>query len=126
VWLQGLPVNVTALKSELTGTGTMTPGVKKLRDATDAVVGSVFFGTILKAMRNSKLKGEYGHGGRGEEVFGAQLHGVYAERMGGAMQGNLREALLNRLEKQQLLMEKRTGQPLGTDYPGHGVLIRPD
>lgn len=75
--------------------------LQKLRETTDKVVGSVFYGTMLKAMRDSTIKGAYGHGGRGEDVFGAQLHALYAERIGAGQRGGLQDALFASLEKQQ-------------------------
>ncbi len=79
----------------------------RLREVTGRVAGSVFFGTLLKSMRDSTLKGPYGHGGRGEDVFAAQLHGIIAERMGASMRGGLGEVLYDRLERQQ----RRLHQP---------------
>jgi Rod binding domain-containing protein len=79
----------------------------QLRQATGQVVGSVFFGTLMKTMRDSELKGKYGHGGRGEEVFSAQLHGVLAERMGEASSGGVSTALYKHLERQQRLISGR-------------------
>lgn len=73
----------------------------RLRQLTGQVVGSVFFGTLLKTMRESELKGAYGHGGRGEEIFSAQLHGILAERMGATMRTGLGRAVYDRLERQQ-------------------------
>ncbi len=82
----------------------------RLRRAAGEVVGTTFYGTLLKSMRESDWKGKYGHGGRGEEVFSAQLHGVLAERLGTAQRRGLPEALYSRLEKQQRLVS-RTGAP---------------
>lgn len=77
----------------------------RLRKATGQVVGSVFYGTMLAAMRKSSLKGTIGHGGRGEEVFGAQLDAVLAERMGEAdAQRGVAKVLYDRLESQQRRM----------------------
>ena len=73
----------------------------RLREVTGQVVGSVFFGTLLKTMRESELKGAYGHGGRGEEIFSAQLHGILAERMGATMRTGLGNAVYDRLQRQQ-------------------------
>ena len=53
------------------------------------VVGTVFYGTLLKTMRASNLKGQYGHGGRGEEVFQAQLDQTLADQAGQAASFNL-------------------------------------
>ena len=78
----------------------------RLREAVGQVVGSVFFSTLLKTMRETKLQGAYGHGGRGEEVFSAQLHGLYAERAGTAIQGGLNEVLYQRLARQQELISR--------------------
>lgn len=72
----------------------------RLRDATGKVVGSLFYGTLLKGMRESGTKGAYGHGGRGEEIFSAQLHGILAERAGVATHNGLGEALYRTLEEQ--------------------------
>ena len=89
----------------------------RLRETTGQIVGSIFFGTLLKTMRDSKLEGPFGHGGRGEEVFEAQLHGVLAERMGTRLQQSLSDALFQQLEKQQrLITELRDG---GSRETGH-------
>jgi len=80
--------------------------LQRLKEATGQIVGSVFYGTLLKSMRESELKGAYGHGGRGEEVFAAQLHGMWAERMGEASNGGLTDVLYRRLENQQRLMSQ--------------------
>ncbi|MGB2986516.1 MAG: hypothetical protein WBE26_11610 [Phycisphaerae bacterium] len=79
----------------------------RLRETVGRVVGSVFYGTLFKTMRENKLKGSYGHGGRGEQIFAAQLHGILAERMGTAAQRGLDQAMLNRLERQQQLISKQ-------------------
>ena len=78
----------------------------RLREAAGELVGSVFYGTLLRTMRESELKGRYGHGGRGEEVFGAQLHGIMAEEMGRVTKGGLAEVLYETLEHQQSLIGK--------------------
>ncbi len=77
--------------------------LKQLKEVTGKVVGSAFFGTLLKSMRDSTLKGDYGHGGRGEDVFSAQLHGIYAESIGSSMQNGIGTAIYERLERQQEL-----------------------
>ena len=90
------------------------PELKKLRKATEQIVGSVFYGALLKTMRDSKLKGPFGHGGRGEEIFGAQLHGLWAEKMGEASHRGVADALFRHLERQQSLMSAgRTRLPEG-------------
>lgn len=77
----------------------------ELRELTGKIVGSVFYGTMLKAMRNSSLKGKYGHGGRGEEVFGAQLDSLMAEKLGQRTNGGVAEALFQHLAPQQERIE---------------------
>lgn len=70
-----------------------------LRQAADEMVGVTFFGEMLKIARSAKLKGEIGHGGRGEEIFGAQLDQELARRAGGGLNNSLSEAIYNRLVK---------------------------
>lgn len=82
-------------------------GMDRLREAVGKVVGLTFFGAMLKSMRDSKLSGSYGHGGRGEQVFAEQLHGMYAERLGTSLsKGSLGDALLKKLAKQQTLISQ--------------------
>ena len=63
----------------------------RLRETADQLVGSVFYGSLLRTMRASALQGKYGHGGRGEEVFAAQLD--LAGRLGKPVVVHTREAL---------------------------------
>ena len=84
--------------------------LRRLREVTGKVAGSVFYGTLLKTMRDSNLKGVYGHGGRGEEIFAAQLHGILAERLGTATGRGLGDALYDALAGQErLISTRRTG-----------------
>ena len=97
----------TTAASRTTKTGPFVPGdLQRLKEVAGQIVGSVFYGTLLKTMRESELKGAYGHGGRGEEVFAAQLHGMWAERMGEASNRGLTDVLYRRLEHQQRLMSQ--------------------
>ena len=88
-----------------------------MKEITGQVVGSVFFGTLLKTMRDSELKGSFGHGGRGEDVFAAQLHGLYAEQAGTSLSGGLKEVLFQNLEAQQRRISLQ--QPVETDRGVH-------
>ncbi len=81
--------------------------VGKLREASGKLVGSVFFGKMLETMRNNPLKGKYGHGGRGEEVFSAQFHGLIAERLGNSGNNSLGQLITKSLQRQQQLIEKQ-------------------
>jgi len=53
----------------------------ELRTAFDSFVGEVFYGQMLKAMRETTGKPAYFHGGRGEEVFREQLDQTLAQEM---------------------------------------------
>jgi hypothetical protein len=88
----------------------------RLRRLCGEIVGSVFYGTLLKSVRESPLKGAYGHGGRGEEVFSAQLHGLLAERAGAARADGLADALHMHLRAQS--------QRLHPDQPSPAQEIR--
>jgi Rod binding domain-containing protein len=70
-----------------------------LRRAADELVGEVFYGTLLRQMRQSPLKGAYGHGGRGEEVFQGQLDTVLASQAGRARGGEIADALVERFAR---------------------------
>jgi hypothetical protein len=110
-------VTVTSVNTVTSATTAPYRDLDRLRETTGQIVGSIFFGTLLKTLRDSKLQGPFGHGGRGEEVFEAQLHGVLAERMGTRMQESLNDALFRQLEKQQRLIgELRSGEPKETDH----------
>ena len=80
------------------------PAAGKLRAVADELVGTVFYGTLLRQMRASSLKGAYGHGGRGEEIFQAQLDQVFAQEAGRSRSTTLTDAIVKRLERQAELM----------------------
>lgn len=90
---------------ESSGVGSVDSKLVALREVAGKTVGSAFYGTIFQMMRESPFKTEIGSGGRGEEVFSAQLHGVLAERLGESKQCNLSDVLYRRLEKQQRLID---------------------
>lgn len=94
-------MTVTSIDTVRSIPDTVRSDLERLRKAAGQVVGSIFYGTILKTMRESKIQGAYGHGGRGEEIFAAQLHDLLAQRMGTARRTDLGEAMLRRLEPQQ-------------------------
>jgi len=73
--------------------------LEKLRTTAGQVVGSVFYGTLLKELRQSSLKGDLGHGGRGEEVFQAQLDQIYAEQVGKSSRFDLVDSIYKSFEK---------------------------
>ncbi len=71
-----------------------------LRQMVNEVVGVTFFEPMLKAAHNSVLKGKYGHGGRGEDIFQGQLDAELARCMGRGVKTNLGEALYRKLIRQ--------------------------
>ncbi|UCG15727.1 MAG: hypothetical protein JSV19_10575 [Phycisphaerales bacterium] len=79
---------------------------RKVRETLDQAYGTVFYGTLLKQLRASSLKGEYMHGGRGEEVFQAQLDQVLVERISDARGFDLGEARIRELVDQQMRVDK--------------------
>jgi Rod binding domain-containing protein len=82
----------------------------ELREITGKVAGTVFFGTLLKSMRESSMNGPHGHGGRGEEVFAERLHGILAQQLGASMQGGLSESLYRSLSPQLERLNAMTTQ----------------
>ncbi len=84
--------------------------IKRLRETTDQVVGSVFYGTLLKTMRAGTMRGKYGHGGRGEEIFAAQLDQLLADRAGAARGYDLGDAIVKQLSRQaEAMLRRREG-----------------
>jgi hypothetical protein len=71
-----------------------------LRQLVDEVVGTTFFEPMLKSAHNSVLKGKYGHGGRGEEIFQGQLDSEFARSVGRGVKTDLGEALYRKLTRQ--------------------------
>jgi len=71
----------------------------RLRETVDQVLGSVFYGPLLRGVRSSSLKGSVGHGGRGEDIFQAQLDQIFAERAGQAGSGGLGDTLYDRFAR---------------------------
>lgn len=94
--------SVTAPQARPASSGSepTTERQRELKRAAGELVGAVFFGPMLKAMRNSGLKGKYGHGGRGEEIFSAQLHEVLVKRIGESQNFGINEALYQHFAKQ--------------------------
>ncbi len=74
----------------------------ELRHAAEQLVGITFFQTLLQSAHNSTLKGEYGHGGRGEEMFTAQLDVVFAERAAESSRFGLVDEIYARMAKRYL------------------------
>jgi Rod binding domain-containing protein len=77
----------------------------ELRHAAEQLVGITFFQTLLQSAHNSTLKGDYGHGGRGEEMFTAQLDVIFAERAAESSRFGLVDEIYARMAKRYLLNE---------------------
>ncbi|MGQ9649168.1 MAG: hypothetical protein ACUVXJ_03585 [Phycisphaerae bacterium] len=69
----------------------------KLQKAVGQVVSTVFYGPMLRIARNGSIQGKYGHGGRGEKVFQAQLDQEFLTLAGGRMRNSLTRAICSRL-----------------------------
>ena len=83
----------------------------KLFELANRIVGRLFYGTLLASVRESSLKGKLMHGGRGEDVFGAQLDSKYAEQLGASMKRGLGRVLYERLagQKERLSRSRASG-----------------
>lgn len=84
------------------------------RQAVGEFVGNVFYGTLLRQIQESKLKGEYMHGGRGEEVFRGQLNQELAQRMGRAKNDPIATKLYESIQRG--LPGGKTQQSEGMEY----------
>ena len=104
-----MSMEVTQVGMDETVSPAVARRLEQMRETLGKVVGSVFFGTLLGAMRSSTLKGSYGHGGRGEEVFAGQLHGMLAERMGMANSYGLGEGIFKHYAPQAARMAAASG-----------------
>lgn len=96
-------MSVTGPSVNLTSNGELPKASQQrqtaLRGAVQEVVGTTFLGEMLKIARSSPLKSKLFHGGRGEEIFQAQLDTELARRAGGAMHNGLADAMFQRLSK---------------------------
>jgi hypothetical protein len=72
---------------------------RMLRQVVDELVGTTFFGPMLKMARDNPFKGTIGHGGRGEDMFGAQLDMALAKRASGSLKSDLSDAICKHYSK---------------------------
>ena len=70
-----------------------------LREAVNQVVGQMLYAPMFKMASESPLKGDIGHGGRGEDIFQAQLDMELGRRAAQRTGGPLCEAMYQRLVK---------------------------
>jgi hypothetical protein len=87
----------------------MGPRLKALRETIDTTIGSVFLGTLMRQMRSSSLKGEIGHGGRGEEIFRGQLDQILIEGAGLATSYAFGDAMFERFKGAAMSSERAQG-----------------
>lgn len=90
---------IAATTSTTTGTEREAQ-TAQVRAMVNEVVGVTFFAPMLKTAHNSVLKGKYGHGGRGEEIFRSQLDMEFARNIGRGVKTDLAEALYRKLTRQ--------------------------
>jgi hypothetical protein len=91
----------------------------EVRKLVGQTVGNVFYGTLLRQMHASTIKGPYLHGGRGEEVFQGQLAVELGRRMGQAPGEPITEKLMQAIRKLPAYRLKESGTvstgPVGRD-----------
>ena len=72
---------------------------RQLRQKVDQWVGQVFFGTLMKQVRESPFKSELFSGGRGGGAFQQMLDGVLIERSSHNLGGRLSDSIVRKLDK---------------------------
>jgi Rod binding domain-containing protein len=68
----------------------------ELRQHFTQFVGETFYGQMIKAMRSTVGKPAYFHGGRGEEVFRAQLDQTLSQHMTAATADRFADPMFQR------------------------------
>lgn len=96
--MSDLRVN-SVLQTPQQATAPVTRDRPRLRQAVGEVVSTTFYGPMLRIARNSTIQGKYGHGGRGEKVFQAQLDSEFVKLAGSGMRNSLTESIYQRLAK---------------------------
>lgn len=90
----------------------------ELRRSAEELVGITFFQTLLQSAHNSRLKGEYGHGGRGEEIFMQRFDAILGEQLGSSSRFALVDAIYERLARRYLPDPANSGR---VETPKAGV-----
>lgn len=70
-----------------------------LERAVNEVVGSMFYRPMLQMARENPFKTDLMHGGRGEDIFAAQLDSELARRAAVGSRSSLTDAIVRRLDK---------------------------
>ena len=92
-------ISVTGTALNFTSSGSLKTAQERqaaLRQSAQEVVGTTFLGEMLKVARSKPFKSKMFHGGRGEEMFQAQLDTELTRRAGGAMKNSLSDAIFKR------------------------------
>ena len=109
-------INTTAEVSTSAITAAQSKAAR--RKAFGEVVGNIFYGTLMKQMNASKIKGDYFHGGRGEEAFRGQLSMELAKRMGQSPSDPVVNQMFEAVEKRLSAANGDAIAPVGPDgYP---------
>lgn len=75
-------MNLNSAQMTVPGTGSAdVDHALSVRKAFTSFVGETFFSQMIKSMRSTTDKPAYFHGGKGEEIFTAQLDQVLSEEM---------------------------------------------
>jgi hypothetical protein len=90
---------------------------QNLRRRVGEFVGDIFYGTLIRQMYASKLKGTHFHGGRGEEVFQGQLGMELARRMGRAANDPIANRLYESLRR-NTGQQRTSPEPRDAEDPG--------
>ena len=84
-----------------TATSKASSDDKKMRGAVEQFVGMAFYKTLFSQARNSSLKSDVFHGGRGEEVFGSRFDALLADKLAEADQPGLVDAIYRSMTRGQ-------------------------
>ena len=71
------------------------------------LVGNVFYGTLIKEMQSSKLKGKFGHGGRGEDAFDGQLALELSKKIGQSPREPVSARIMKTLSKRAAVQQAK-------------------
>lgn len=73
------------------------PDLDAVREKVGELVGMTFFGKMLEMEQDSPLKSDIMHGGRGEEIFRAQLNQELSREAGRSGRLGIGQAIAERL-----------------------------
>lgn len=93
-----------------TATSEASADEKKMRGVVGEFAGMAFYQTLLSQARNTSLRSDLFHGGRGEEVFGSRFDALLAERLAEADQPGLVDAIYQSMTRDQAPRTERQTQ----------------